>query len=559
MRGGDSISGKEIIALSNKKMITLSDASDNDNTIKKAIMLITTLDEPNLNGTIITKENALEHMDTLVNKPCLAYYYVDEDGIERLGDHEFTIEEDEDGNIIGAHFNTTPIGVFTRVWIDKVGKYDNNVSSIDKNKDAIFAEAILWSERFPNTMRVIEDMFNNGTSVSSYEIDVYKSKTTIEGKSLIDFAFIGHTLLGVPPACPVSGIKELSQLNEDKIIISNALRKDLKINKVNKINKEKSSEEANKENKERGKKDMGNDKENKATFNKVVANKDNFFKMLASLTDNDLRSKVWKAVNDTDDNEWYYLTYIIPYEYKAYAKTYNMDETEFIEFTYKVNSDDTITIESQKNVNMKFVPEDDSNSSTSGTDTASLEAIKALKNSLSEKEHLFNKVNKELSEKNDAIVDMGNQLKDKEKIISDKEKEISELVPFKKQIEETKKAEKEKEMAEKRDKLKKFAIESGYIKEDEFKTSKELSEALKNVDEKTIKAEIADRVIAVQKEAKKKEVADRAKKEAEAKSKVETSSKTTDNKRIPNFDVNKTTKTHHKEDSFKIIEEFLND
>lgn len=501
-------------------MVSLSNDIENDTTIKKAIMLITTLDEPNLNGTIITKENAMAHMDTLINKPCLAYYYVDAEGVERLGDHEYKYELDENGKIVGVHFNTTPIGVFTRVWIDKVGNYDLNASKIDKNKEAIFAEAVLWSERFPNTMRVVEDMYDQGISVSSYEIEIYESEKTMTGKSLINFAFIGHTLLGVPPACPISGIKELSQLNDDKFIMSDALRKDLKINK--KVS-----------NKERG----NNSNMENTKINKTIASKEDMFKILASLTDNDLRSKVWKAINDTDDNTWYYVVYIIPYEYKAYAQTYSSDETEFIEFTYKVNSDDTVTIESQKTVKMKFIPVADD----STTDTASVDVITLLKKNLAEKEQEINKKNKELSNKNEAILNIESQLKDKDSEISNKEKEISELKPFKEKIEKAEKEQAELKLSKERAELKAFALDSGYIKEEELSSNEELKKALEQVDSKTIKAEVIDRIVAAQK----KEIENKTNNTKE----VEVSSKT------PKLNINNN--TEETIDPYKLMEDFV--
>lgn len=542
--GGDNINKKhkETIILSNKRIINLSNAVDNDITVKKAIMLITTLDEPNLNGTIITKENATAHMDTLVNKPCLAYYYVDEDGVERLGDHEYKLELDEDGNIVGVHFNTTPIGVFTRVWIDTVGNYDSNASLEDKNKEAIFAEAILWSERFPNTMRVVEDMFDNGISVSSYEIDVYKSQITSQGKkSLIDFCFIGHTLLGVPPACPVSGIKELSQLNEDKFIMSNALRKDLKINNINKNNIIK-----NKKNKDFA--SIGRGKDNMPDKNKeskIVATKEDVLKNLASITDNDLYSKLWKVINDTDNDTWYYIAYVFPYEYKVYAYTWASEDTEFIEFTYSVNSDDTISITGQKDVKMNFVPVEDNNNSTGDNENASKELILTLKKNLAEKDKKINKNIKELSDKNDAILEIQNKLTAKEQEIATKEEKINSLKPFKEKIEKAEKEQAEKALADKRKVLKALATESGYIKEEEFTTSKELSEALEKVDEKTIKAEIADRIIAAQKEAKEK-------KENKTKVETETSAK------VPKLDINSKTEEENKPNGIEIIKAFIN-
>ena len=541
--GGDNINKKhkETIILSNKRIINLSNAVDNDITVKKAIMLITTLDEPNLNGTIITKENATAHMDTLVNKPCLAYYYVDEDGVERLGDHEYKLELDEDGNIVGVHFNTTPIGVFTRVWIDTVGNYDPNASLEDKNKEAIFAEAILWSERFPNTMRVVEDMFDNGISVSSYEIDVYKSQITSQGKkSLIDFCFIGHTLLGVPPACPVSGIKELSQLNEDKFIMSNALRKDLKINNINKNNIIKNKKNKDFASIERGKDNMPD----KNKEGKIVATKEDVFKNLAAITNNDLYSKVYRAINNVDD-EWYNLSILYPYDYVAYAHTWGMDEDAFIKFTFEVKSDDTVGITGQEEVKMNFVPVEENNNDTGDSENASKELISTLKKNLAEKDKKINKNIKELSDKNDAILEIQNKLTAKEQEIATKEEKINSLKPFKEKIEKAEKEQAEKALADKRKVLKALATESGYIKEEEFTTSKELSEALEKVDEKTIKAEIADRIIAAQKEAKEK-------KENKTKVETETSAK------VPKLDINSKTEEENKPNGIEIIKAFIN-
>ena len=83
-------------------------------------------------------------------------------------------------------------------------------------------------------------------------------------------------------------------------------------------------------------------------------------KNIASMTENDLHAKIRKAINATDNSKYFYLMRVYPYEYRAIAYEWEQtSEDSYIEFSYTVNSDETISINSQKEVQMTFIPKSD--------------------------------------------------------------------------------------------------------------------------------------------------------------------------------------------------------
>ncbi|KNB74249.1 hypothetical protein ADS79_03210 [Brevibacillus reuszeri] len=72
---------------------------------------------------------------------------------------------------------------------------------------------------------------------------------------------------------------------------------------------------------------------------------------------------------------------------------------------------------------------------------------------------------------------------------------VGELAPYKMQIEELNRKELEKEMSEKRESLKKVATKGGFISEDELENSEDIKAMIETLDEKGIKALIAERFI----------------------------------------------------------------
>lgn len=128
--------------------------------------------------------------------------------------------------------------------------------------------------------------------------------------------------------------------------------------------------------------------------------------------------------------------------------------------------------------------------------------VSELNVKLSEKDNQIETLTKEkegfetqLSEKDDKIVELGGTIQTLNDTIAEKNIEISELQPIKEKYEQEMAEKEAKELAEKQEALKKEAISSKYVTEEDFANNEVLKEALSSCDEKTIKSFIADRVI----------------------------------------------------------------
>ena len=128
--------------------------------------------------------------------------------------------------------------------------------------------------------------------------------------------------------------------------------------------------------------------------------------------------------------------------------------------------------------------------------------VSELNVKLSEKDNQIETLTKEkegfetqLSEKDDKIVELGGTIQTLNDTIAEKNIEISELQPIKEKYEQEMAEKEAKELAEKQEALKKEAISSKYVTEEDFINNEVLKEALSSCDEKTIKSFIADRVI----------------------------------------------------------------
>lgn len=202
---------------------------------------------------------------------------------------------------------------------------------------------------------------------------------------------------------------------------------------------------------------------------------------VSSLTSSDLRTKVSRAIYATEGNgRYYYGVIIFPLEYRAVAKleTNGSKESDYTEFTYVVNSDETISITGQQDVEMVFVAK-----------ATNDQAIAEIEGKLEE-------ANTSLSEKVEEIIKLGETIKTQETLISEKDTLISELTPYKEQIAEINAEKEQAELAEKQNALKNMAISSKYITEEDIETSEELKKAIESLDEKTVKTMIAEKVIA---------------------------------------------------------------
>ena len=119
-------------------------------------------------------------------------------------------------------------------------------------------------------------------------------------------------------------------------------------------------------------------------------------------------------------------------------------------------------------------------------DKEKAEEVKSDKDIISELNTKIAELNATIEKQNTSLVEASTK-------VQDLTKEVSELTPFKESCEKAEQDRIEKETAEKRENLKGYAIKSGFISEDEISSVDEIKNCVENVDEKGLKAIIAER------------------------------------------------------------------
>lgn len=413
------MSEEKIKIISNHNVILSEDENGDTVDVKFTICDF----DPNANDVSLNRDTIENWLETLKIKPLVGKVVTRFDGKKDFSGHNVKVveTEDEDGNKVKTvEFDTSAFGSF----------YDVGIETIDEI-EYITASAKLW-KRYTEAYKVFKRRVGSGKPLkTSWEIGVSEShQEVVNGKNIKvvdDGVFLGHCLLGefVSPAYQSSGVIEVSS-NELDEELANALSQDM-------ISLSESTQE-NKQTSNEGGKEMGKDKN----------------KELSSLTDNDLYTKVRRAINNFAD-DWFYISMLYPYEYRAVA--YNWDresEEDFVEFVYTVNSDETISITSQKDVKLRFVP------------------VEEIEAQISELQTKLSDTEKEVAEAGKSITELS---KEKE----DLETQISELTKYKNKVEEMEKAEVERELATKKEELKSFALEDELITSEELESDEVLS------------------------------------------------------------------------------------
>lgn len=406
----------ETVQLTSDHNIIVSESDKNSDTLDVKFIICDF--KPNDNNVVLNRHTISSWLDTLKFKPVVGKVITRYDGKRDFSGHNVKIvhTKDENGNLIQeVEFDTSAFGSF----------YDVSIEEID-GKEYITASAKIW-KRFKEACSIIKSRAKTEKGLkTSWEIQISESHQEImdgkEVKVIDKGTFIGHALLGehVDPAYKSSGVISVASKNVD-FEIANALSNDvLKLMDI-----------------EGGK-------------NKVSKMKEENVK-LSAMTDNDLYDQLRKAINLTDENKMYYIAFIYPYEFKVIAYDLNREnEEDFVEFTYTVNSDDTVSIVNQKNVKMRFVSVDEMN-----------ETISDLQSKLKEAE-------KDIAEAGKTITDLTKEI---EKL----EAQIVELTKYKEKVEELEEAQKQKELAEKREALIKYALEDDLIEKSELEKDETLS------------------------------------------------------------------------------------
>ena len=419
----------------------------------------------NKNGVALDRNTIENWMSTLKNKPLVGKIKMRYDGEYDFTGHNVREVEkvDENGNKYReVEFDTEAFGTFFDVAIETIN-----------DKEYIVASCEIW-KRFTKACEIIVNRIQEGSLSTSWEISVEKStQGIIDGlmtKIIQAGRFIGHCLLGknVSPAYDSSGLLEIASTNYD-MEFAEALSQDILSQGLDIKN------EAKEENNLQSNIETQVAEENveetvvetpvaetteSSTETEVTENKDET--EVSQLTEYDLRKKICEACRAKLD-KWCWISFHFPVEKEVWLEVDGREsELDFVRMTYTVEND-TITVSDPEDVKLTV------SIAEVNTKIAELEA--------------------EVSTKDEAIIKSGEE-------IARLKTEISELSPFKEKFEKAEQERIENELKEKKDNLVSSITKSGLITKDEIEASEELKGYVDNLDEKSLKAILADRYIA---------------------------------------------------------------
>ena len=419
----------------------------------------------NKNGVALDRNTIENWMSTLKNKPLVGKIKMRYDGEYDFTGHNVREVEkvDENGNKYReVEFDTEAFGTFFDVAIETIN-----------DKEYIVASCEIW-KRFTKACEIIVNRIQEGSLSTSWEISVEKStQGIIDGlmtKIIQAGRFIGHCLLGknVSPAYDSSGLLEIASTNYDmefaealsQDILSQGLDKENEAKEENNLQSNIETQVAEENVEETVVETPVADTTESSTETEVIENKDET--EVSQLTEYDLRKKICEACRAKLD-KWCWISFHFPVEKEVWLEVDGREsELDFVRMTYTVEND-TITVSDPEEVKLTVSIAD------VNTKIAELEA--------------------EVSTKDEAIIKSGEE-------IARLKTEISELSPFKEKFEKAEQERIENELKEKKDNLVSSITKSGLITKDEIEASEELKGYVDNLDEKSLKAILADRYIA---------------------------------------------------------------
>ena len=419
----------------------------------------------NKNGVALDRNTIENWMSTLKNKPLVGKIKMRYDGEYDFTGHNVREVEkvDENGNKYReVEFDTEAFGTFFDVAIETIN-----------DKEYIVASCEIW-KRFTKACEIIVNRIQEGSLSTSWEISVEKStQGIIDGlmtKIIQAGRFIGHCLLGknVSPAYDSSGLLEIASTNYDmefaealsQDILSQGLDIKNEAKEENNLQSNIETQVAEENVEETVVETPVADTTESSTETEVTENKDET--EVSQLTEYDLRKKICEACRAKLD-KWCWISFHFPVEKEVWLEVDGREsELDFVRMTYTVEND-TITVSDPEDVKLTV------SIAEVNTKIAELEA--------------------EVSTKDEAIIKSG------EEIVRLKT-EISELSPFKEKFEKAEQERIENELKEKKDNLVSSITKSGLITKDEIEASEELKGYVDNLDEKSLKAILADRYIA---------------------------------------------------------------
>ena len=419
----------------------------------------------NKNGVALDRNTIENWMSTLKNKPLVGKIKMRYDGEYDFTGHNVREVEkvDENGNKYReVEFDTEAFGTFFDVAIETIN-----------DKEYIVASCEIW-KRFTKACEIIVNRIQEGSLSTSWEISVEKStQGIIDGlmtKIIQAGRFIGHCLLGknVSPAYDSSGLLEIASTNYDmefaealsQDILSQGLDKENEAKEENNLQSNIETQVAEENVEETVVETPVADTTESSTETEVTENKDET--EVSQLTEYDLRKKICEACRAKLD-KWCWISFHFPVEKEVWLEVDGREsELDFVRMTYTVEND-TITVSDPEEVKLTVSIAD------VNTKIAELEA--------------------EVSTKDEAIIKSGEE-------IARLKTEISELSPFKEKFEKAEQERIENELKEKKETIISSITKSGLITREEIEASEELKGYVENLDEKSLKAVLADRYIA---------------------------------------------------------------
>ena len=419
----------------------------------------------NKNGVALDRNTIENWMSTLKNKPLVGKIKMRYDGEYDFTGHNVREVEkvDENGNKYReVEFDTEAFGTFFDVAIETIN-----------DKEYIVASCEIW-KRFTKACEIIVNRIQEGSLSTSWEISVEKStQGIIDGlmtKIIQAGRFIGHCLLGknVSPAYDSSGLLEIASTNYDmefaealsQDILSQGLDKENEAKEENNLQSNIETQVAEENVEETVVETPVAETTESSTETEVTENKDET--EVSQLTEYDLRKKIREACRAKLD-KWCWISFHFPVEKEVWLEVDGREsELDFVRMTYTVEND-TITVSDPEDVKLTV------SIAEVNTKIAELEA--------------------EVSTKDEAIIKSGEE-------IARLKTEISELSPFKEKFEKAEQERIENELKEKKETIISSITKSGLITREEIEASEELKGYVENLDEKSLKAVLADRYIA---------------------------------------------------------------
>lgn len=396
-------------------------------------------DDINANNVMLPYDEATEDKaKTLVNMPVQAKYKTNTKGEPTFGSHE--MYKDGNGNLL---FNTSSIGTHTEIYIQ-----EENIVTVKgetKTLPCLFAKYRIW-KRYKNVIQAVKRLFDLGKLFSSWEILTFAYEFKDGIKKITDYEFEANTLLGFEYARPSYGASAtaISLASEgSEMMIAEALSQDLTTEDLEKT--------------EGGFiEDMKNDNINTPETNVPIQTE------ISQLTDWDLRERIRKACQDKID-KWCWPSFHFPVEKEVWCE-YEDRETEldYLRFTYEVEND-VVTVSDPEPVKLAV-------------------SAKAINSTVAE-------LNSKITTKDDALIKAS-------ETISTLKTEISELEPYKEKFEKAEQEKIDREVSEKKENLIASVTKTGLITKEEIETSEEFKGYVNSLDEKSLKAIVAERYIA---------------------------------------------------------------